>query len=247
MSTPIPDFPDWATPVGVLDRATLIGNSNWNVHRGQGLSDVDTSRYSSLGLAIALPGSLAGQRYMVQVNWKESSQVIDSDSLSFHSSLSYAALNINNVYWHMPVRGSSFDLSVFGSDVTTFSLYLIGSTRELTGGRATVTNDAPGRGVLDQNFGSIAAAGSSPVVYVPPVARAVRVRSNQRISSVTANLWGLAPGVGTVTTSRLGTFAGDVYANTGGELTVVNTALEVQLTNGDTVAHSLDVQVWDVS
>lgn len=242
-----PDFPDWATPVGLLDTSVLIGNANWVLHNGQSLTNVDSSRYSSIGIALDLPASVAGQRYLMVINWKESGHVIDSETLAYHSGLSYSnGASVNTLYWHLPVRGSAFDVTIYGSDNSDSFFYLIGSTRDLAGSPPTVGNDWPSRLLL--NYGTaIGAASATPTLYVPPTTSKVRIVYSYAITAGNLNVQAVARATGTVNAQRTFIVQATGQALTTVDIAVPATGLEIVLTNNDAAAHTGSIQAWDVS
>lgn len=242
-----PDFPDWAQPVGVIDRAAVIGAGVQTIHNNQSTAALDTSRYNSIGLQITPPSTFASHRYLLNAAWSEAGHVIDNDTLTFHDSASWISQQMAPLFWHLPVRGDSVTISCLGDDNANITFWLIGSTRQLNGDAPTVSNSQPGRQLLTASFGVVAAGTTTSVVYTPPAARAVLVRLNQKASNVQVNVTavsGVGTGIGGVSAPVI---FGTDPTNAGVAYEVPACGLELSITNADTSNHTCTLNVLDAS
>lgn len=240
------DYRDFTQPVAQIDQATQIGQGSMVLHNGQSTSDFDVSTYASLSITITPPASTAGHRYLLILRWKEAGNVVDVDTVSFHSDASYSSVGFNEIYRHLPVRGSSFNLSVIGDDASDVSMIVTASTRELAGGRASLGNDVNGR-LIASYSAIIPATSNSGPIYVPPVAELLAVTWTYVIAAGVITLDGVNASAGAAIATHLErlTFGAASVAETVFRVSHVGTELVV--INNDAAPHSGTVQVWDVS
>lgn len=243
----LPDFPDWAQPSSQIEFVASLPNMPRLIHNGQTLGAFDVSAWRTLSVELLLPNPGTVQRYALLAQWAESATLTGSDALTYHSRTAYATQGVAILGWQLPVRAQSVSFILYGTDVTDTTVYLYGSTRDLVGGRPRVSNDQLTRTLANANLGSIAAGATAPTFYVPPSTERVLLSSNQKIAPVQFLIDAPSPVAGVVTNRRIANIFGTDVALQGEPIYAPGLALEVNVFNSDTAAHSTTLNITDVS
>lgn len=240
------DYPDFTTSVAVLDQGTIPPGSPFTMAPGDQVFAIDTSRASTLTLALGLTNGVFGDRSLITIFWLSAGQSVDEEVITFHSKTSYGAAT-STIYYQVPCRGDSFNLYYQSSGAGNLIVNAALSTRTVDGPRFTRFGTNRGRLLLDANFGSIAAGGSSGTVYVPPVAEKFLLRINQKIAAVQLVVDAVTDIGAIPQVTRAGLIFGTDVTNQGVPFYLPNTGLQLRMDNNDTVAHASTLEVLDVS
>ena len=250
MTAATPDFPDFATPVGVVDRATQLTTNPLGDTFTPGAAAVayDVSRYGSVHLGVnAATTGTAGSKYLLLAQWREAGFEVGRQTLSFHSGPSYAGQSTTGWDWELPCYGSELDLSLISEAAVSLRIGVYGSTRQIPDQRLAPVGRNIGKLITSISDPATASSTIGPY-YLSPVERAIAVASSYAISSGSLNLNGVYDNNGTMGLVRrhLAAFAGSTALMIP-ELLAPLTGLELTIQNNDTATHSGSVQVWDVS
>lgn len=243
----IPDLPDWAQGVGVIDQAINLNPVGvTTITPGGADVTVDTSRVASVDVGLTMAIGAAGlQRYLLIADWIEGTQNVGRQTVTFHNSVQYAGTNGFN--WQLPALGAQLQLTLIGTDATACNLSIVGSTRQVPGPRFERSGPIIGNLLLDSGTVNIG-AGANATFEVPPVERAVAFNAGWSMTSGTCEVRGVYDD------KTVGMTTGRIYLGsiTGIGLSVNDfpaplIALEFTVHNGDAGAHSGVLSVWDVS
>lgn len=245
MSTPL-DYPDWTQPVALAEQvsADLLNGGGFPVNGS--LLNIDSSRFASLALAITLPTTVIGSRNVIRILWLEGAQVVDRDTLTFHSQSSYAT-NMTTLFWHLPVRGSAFDITTRLSVIGPLSGVVIGSNRVING--ATVSNDGSelDRVLFAAAPVSIAAGQTYGPFYIPPVSRAYQLTAGATQAATQLQVTTISDNAGGFSDAAMLTAAvgnGFLFYN---DLVMPGSALSVAIKNNAAAASIMQLGIMDVS
>lgn len=246
MTAPLPDFPDWTTPVADIESvsADLLGLAGINVPGST--ATIDTSAYKSLVIAMLLPVAAIGTRYVMEAAWFVGAQPVDVQDLSFHSAPSYA-LGVVTTYWQLPVRGTSLQVTVEAGAAGNLSVQIFGSTRVIGGEAVSRQGGGLGRMLIDTGNVALAGLAASSTFYAPPVTS--RLRARLQTGGATA-LHFTADGVNENAAALAATPAGrwDGTRNVqDGDIRLPGVGTEWVMTNDDAAARNLRLTVWDAS
>lgn len=227
-----------------VDPIAPIGPSV-TVANGGSSAPYDVADYSSISVQYAGAIGAAGGREVLLVEWLAGGIVVDSDVISYHYSASYP--NVISDYWHLPVRGTQVQFTYYGNP-GGWGGNVYKTTRPTQGGRLgrSFANGA-GAALTVVPFGAIPGAGSIGPFYVPPVTRAVSMRTVLAAgASITFTLSGVYATAGAPTTLPL---FQEVRTVTGtfNEILVPGIGLEMTLLNNNAGATSAGAIIWDVS
>lgn len=248
MSSFTPDFPDFATPVAVLDQAAELTNGLTNCN-GTDLGPFDVSRYQTLVVRFQPPAALvpAGKRYVIQVTWRDLGFPVSTDTATFHSYVSYFN-GSDSLFWVLPIRGQTATIECMGDTMDAVMAQVFASTRTPPPApRLTRSNSPADQCIVSNSFGVVAAGATTAKVYVPPVARAIHLVASPRAAYLTLAIDGVVAEFGVMTAHRFTTTDALAGVNNGDELVVPSTGLEIAITNGDAAGHAVVCNVWDVS
>jgi hypothetical protein len=242
-----PDFPDWQQAVAIVDTAAQLTAGAVVLSTGQSTPSLDTSDVNTVLIEIAPPqAAAAGKRYELFLLWQEAGVNVFQEVLTYHSALSYDTA-LSRMMWIVPARAATLTVLLRGSDASTSSVIVSGSTRALAGGEPQIFRGNVFRRLLAVGTTSIPAGGSIGPFYVPPSARAISARiggTNNLVScSISAvDLVGIVP-TANLLWDNTATGGNDSLVN----LPVPSMGLEITLANADVAARSANIVVWDVS
>lgn len=247
---PTPDFPDWTTPVRETETVTTILASVATIPNGSAVGPFDTSGAQSLAFAASGSNSTLGVRIVLQLTWLEGAFTVLTEWITLHTPASYG-INAHQVEGTIPVRGSGVQARMWTSDGNPAELAMWASTRPVPDRRISTDSAENGRLLRSTGNQALAAGATSAVFYVPPVARSISVRIPGVTTGVANTCRVLINGVqnfgGSPGASRMIELAYANGAQTFNPVEVPEVGLEVSLTNGDTVAHTISADIWDVS
>jgi hypothetical protein len=254
VSSPTPDFPDWSTPVHVVDQALRLTGAGATIAAGGFLGPFDTSDLSSVGVNLRLIGGSGAERMMLALEWSEAGVTVATDYMTYADATAYAGV-ANILQWQVPVRGGSLIVRARGTNAAAQTITVIGSTRTLAapvlvpipsgsgGGFGAFT----GRFLLDTGSNSIPAGGTSPRFYIPPVARRIAVRLNQSIP-VSLQLDGVYYFAGAMAAAPFQYLdASTSPVPLAAQIDCPGQGLELTILNADAATHSCHAYAWDVS
>lgn len=242
-----PDYPDFATPVAVLDQSSvLFGIPTAPIVPNGAAVTVDTGRVQSAHVALTLPPAApATSKYLVQAKWLESGREVGRETLSFGAGSAYAGTA--SLFWQLPAYGSQLSLQAVGDDNANISAVVIGSTRAIPAQRLTRAGLTLGKVLLDSGA-VVINAGTSQTFRLPPVERAITWGASWPIVAGSVDVRGIYDTqAGGMLTSRL-----DLVVNPNGfvmhsDVLAPLVGLEVTVTNNDAANKSGSLFVWDVS
>lgn len=242
-----PDFPDWQQAVAIVDTAAQLTTGAVVLSTGQSTPALDTSDVNSVLIEVTPPqAAAAGGRYELFLLWQETGVNVFQEVLTYHSALSYATA-LARMTWVVPARAASLTVLLRGSDASTSSVIVSGSTREAAAGQPQIFRGNVFRRLLTVPTTSVPAGGSIGPFYVPPSARAISGRVGGAAALVTCSISAIDL-AGIVPTPNL---IWDSLPNGGNQsivaLPVPAMGLEISFANTDTVARNANLTVWDVS
>lgn len=240
------DYPDWTQPVALIEQVSgdLLNGAGFPSNGS--ILNVDSSRFASLALAIVLPTTVIGSRNVMRILWLEGAQIVDRDTLTFHSQASYST-NMTTLFWHLPVRGSAFDITTRVENAGVLPGVVLGSNRVING--AAISNDGTelDRVLLAPAPVSIAAGQTYGPFYIPPVSRAYQLTAGAtqaatqlQVTTISDNAGGFANAA--MLTQSVGN--GFLFYN---DLVVPGSALSVGIKNSAAAASTMQLGIMDVS
>lgn len=245
---PAPDLPDFAASVSAIEQVTgplLPGNT---IATANPPALIDTSRYSSLAILLAIPGGGDNKMCGLVAEWQDNGTAVDYDLITFHNASPVQPYPDWHQF-HLPVRGQSLQLRLYdevGNKTTSCVVY--GSTRAFPGGRDRIARLNWGQVLLDVNTGAVAAGAVSGTFYIPPVARSLSLNTSANV--VTTPYLLTVSGVGAIgsalSSTRLFVDAFTGRSNTI-DLPVVGVGCTLTVTNNDTVSRNFNIRAWDAS
>jgi hypothetical protein len=249
MTTPTPDFPDFAQPIAQVETDTRILNGLL-IASGGLTGQINTAGFNSIALAIENDGDVTGTpRAVAHIIWSIGTVATWQETISFHIGAAYQN-NLDTLYFQAPARGSSLNIQVFTDSGDGLKLTLYGSTRQVADRRLSSFQLDPSTLLLDTGTVSVPAGGLSAALFIPPVTKALSIRlGSTTVSPCSVVLFGVRRDGAAVTTARFLELSSD-GVNTVTDFSDIQAPLvgmEVQMSNKDTVARNLRVTVWDVS
>lgn len=247
MTSPTPDFPDWAQPVAQIETDKLLLNAQL-VASGGTTGQIDTTGYNSVALAFDNDGAVGGNpRCVAHVIWSIGSVVAWQDTVSFHIGASYGS-QVDPIYLQAPARGSRLNIQVFTDSGDGLKITAYGSTRQVDGPQISGLLIGGGKLVLDTGSVNVAAGASSATFRVPPVTSKLLI-SFHCSAAIAATLLinGISNYAATLGVEQL------LRLQTGGvisvtqEMSVAGVALELTMINNDAAARNLHAEIWDMS
>lgn len=253
MSAPTPDFPDWSNPSRDIAVDTLLTSAFATIGVGAPIVGLDVSQVNSVLVNFRPPAGAGGDRFLMTATWGGAFVTGRTEYLYFHDAAAYSPVQ-NVIGWDLPCKGTTLSLAVFSSNNTAFSCEVLGTSRRypsnvvaLQGRVSASVGSGTGRFLANLASVALAAGATSAAILVPPVTEKVLIHTNQNIAAISLTVNALDTSLLAVAVNRLTIIRGDSLANGGIPIPISQTALEITATNSDTVAHSTNISVWDVS
>lgn len=254
MSAPTPDFPDWSSPVHVVDQAVRFTPLVTTVGPNSAIGPFDCSQMASACVNLTLPAGTGANRQMLTLEWSETNTPIATDTITFHDGPAYGGA-FGLLQWQVPVRGSSLIVRERSDNANPSTINVIGSTRAIPGPELTPKAAGSGGGIgaltgkllLASGSFNLAAGASSATFYVPPVARAVRLWLGGTFATGYLQLSSPEWFAGSMTAQLVAFLDRNATNQVWDQITVPGMGLEIVAHNSDAALHSVNFAVWDAS
>lgn len=245
MTSVTPDFPDWTTPVGLLDQAAFLPvGGQALVANGAGVT-LDTSDVASVTIMLKALVSSAADMFILTAQWREDGQIVANETLTLWGSAGPTFEYVHQ--WQLPARGGQLVLLLSGTSNTAATYAVMGSTRTVQDGRYSYPNSPNTRLLLDTGSVAVGAGASSAGFAIPAVTSRVALRMNFTLTAIQLQLNAIASVGGAPALVPFEYFS--TPAGIAGSFIAEAPFMATQLVmvNTDTGGHAIHTYAWDVS
>ena len=238
-----PDFNDWQRPVASIESDAQLAQVAITGGPGTYTRTVDTSRYASLAVLLATDPNDTGCNY-ITLRWRDSvGNLLSADAITTWCGADRDGAVDQNTLIQVPVRGVTCDVVVNFGGAMNATVYVNGSTRQIfdkrtesgVGGQTHFPVNVSGRSINP---------GVTNTYRIGPYSGPFDLYMGTAIAAVTYKLTGWDFNNGLVRTLQLGQWTSTVNPTIITGLNFPGVAMELAITNGDTVARSPGLGIW---